>query len=169
MRKIVFQTILIYLITVVTAFGQPPVWYVKLLKLQPLVSDKTDVEKVFENPKVDKNFIDGGIEAVYYETSDGKLTVLYSSGDCTFGRTNDFQTTKGKVINILFFPINRRIKISKFNINKQNLETRTEHEGTTYLTDNEIGIEYGTQKERVIHIKMFPSSKYENMRCKLND
>jgi hypothetical protein len=146
--------------------AQEPEWFKKLKQLKPLFTSKSDVENLFGNLKVKKQFIDKGIESVFYEApEDAFLSLKYSAGDCSTGKSYDYQTNKGNIIEAIYFLNKRSVNISKFLINKNEFETRKDDDDTLYYFNKELGIEFGTQRDEVIHVEFFPSSKYDYLKC----
>ena len=146
-------------------YGQNPDWYIKLNKLEILKSSKNDVGRIFNDFKISKSFIHNGVESAFYESSEGELSVNFSAGGCSFKREDDYNVEKGKVLEAIFFP-KEFVKLSKFRIDKNKFEKHLEDDNPTlhYINQN-LGIDYGVQKGKVIHIKLFPSANFENLRC----
>ena len=103
MKEAKFLTILFIFIFSSAISGQEPNWHLKLKQTQPLNSSREDVEKAFDFPKISTTFVDEGIEAVFYDTFEGKLSVEYSTGKCSAEKNEGYDVEKSIVLLIIFF------------------------------------------------------------------
>jgi predicted ATPase len=166
MKNILSLLFILYL--VISVHAQQPAWYQKLKQVKPFISSKADVERIFGDAGVYKSFIGEGVEFVYYEaTGEGKLSVVYSSGKCDEVSDAPFDIEKGKVLSAMFFPADKFVSLSKFKVNKKELNqergTHTPH--LNYVSD-ELGIEFTTQRNTVAHVHLFPALRYASLKCK---
>ena len=157
---------MVILLFVPSIIGQEPDWYIKLKRLELLVSSKSDFESVFVDLKIKQKFINKDVETVIYEASEGDITVIHSAGNCSTGGDEDYSTAKGNVIKVIYFLRKKPVKFSRFLIDLNEFKTREEHDGTLYYNNRNLGIEFGTQRGEVIHVEFTPASKHENLKCK---
>jgi hypothetical protein len=134
-------------------FAQPPTWHTKLRQLEPTISSGNDVERIFLEYKLEKSFIDKGIEARYYQSPEGRLSVYLAATECAVGSN---QLSRGSVINATFFPIVKD-SLSKFKLSKRAFSETMENDNPTiHLINSSAGLDYSTQRGRVINVTIFP-------------
>ena len=136
------------------SFGQDPRWHQKLKQIVPSVSKKVDVERTFKDAKLDKTWINNGVEARYYRTGDGRLSVYFAESVCTIGDGKTID--KGTVIDATFFPV-EKVSLRKFKVSKKDFSETMENDNpTTHFISSTLGLDYSTQRGRVINVTIFP-------------
>jgi hypothetical protein len=164
-QKIVILLIVVFVSTIKLHANEPN-WHIRLKQIKPLVSLKEDVEKAFAFPKIRKSFVDEGIEAVFYDTAEGELSVEYSAGNCSTEEKNYYNLKKGVVVSIVFFP-KKEIKFSKFNVNKNQLvKTRDGDDPPWHYINYKLGFDYAVQNGKVIHVKFYSPAEIDKLKCK---
>src|SRR5262245_58707849 len=91
--------------------SQQPVWFIKLKQLQPAKAERSDVERVFNSPRIlqerDLALLNanGWGEIVLYETSFGELEATYSTGQCSETLSSEgYDIAKGHLVQLIFYP-----------------------------------------------------------------
>jgi hypothetical protein len=162
MRLRFFCAVIFFSFASISACAKEPGWFTKLKEIRIFQSTKADVERIFGYPTVNKSFIDGGIEVVNYETSDGKLHVVFSSGNCE--RPYDYRIAKGSVTSARF-RTEKLTKISDFGFNKVDFETRNDDAGWVYYFNRQLGFEYETYRGMVGAVELMPTLENESLKC----
>ncbi len=172
--KIIISFVII-LVLHFSAYSNEPNWYVKFKQIKPLITSREEVEKLFSFPRVKTSFIDAGIEVVFYETEEGKLTVYYSAGECSSEirvRESEedkfvkgYKTTKGNVVYTIFFP-KTKIKFSRVKNNKSKLyKSRDGDDPAWTFSNDELGIGYSVMRGKVFDAYLYPLHKDNYLMC----
>jgi hypothetical protein len=162
--------LLFILCLVVSTEAKQPAWFQKLKQVRPFVSSKTDVERIFPDAKLDKSFVDTGVEFVFYDTAEGKMSLRYSAGKCTEIEKAPFDLEKGRVLGLTFFPVDRTTGLSKFNVNKKEMSRDKEDDIPVFhYYSEELGIDYGVVGNKVIEVQLFPALRYAELKCSASE
>ena len=156
------------LILSTSAYAQEPDWYKKLKLIKPLESTSEDVERVFGNIKPQSGFSNEKGSMAYYEILGGHFYVDYSSGQCSSSWKGDYNVDKGKVVEISFYA-SKLSRLANFNLNLGDFITEKENDNSTlHYINNELGIDYSTERGKVKGVHLFPIVKYDYLKCENN-
>lgn len=166
--------IAIVFLLVISVFGKEPDWLVRLRKLSVFVSTKSDVEKVFNYPKVTEFYSSfekekyGWSEDIKYETKYGKLLVIYSAGKCS--ETNSpigYDIDKNIVAELKFYP-NEPLPIEELDYDWEDFEDVSISDVLDgyILSNDKIGVEIIVVKRKVKSITFRTTTKQEKLKCK---
>lgn len=137
-------------------YGQVPTWHQKMKRIVPASSTLQDIEHAFANADLQKRWVSDGVEARYYRMREGRLSLYLASGECTVG-AQAVSVPRNTVLQATFFPV-EETTISKFKLAKREfLETMENDNPTVNLISSRLGLEYSTQKKRVISLTVFPA------------
>lgn len=137
-------------------YGQEPTWHQKVKSIVPASSTLQDIEHAFANADLQRRWLNEGVEARYYRMREGRLSVYLASGECTVG-VQAVRVPRNTVLLATFFP-SRETTISKFKLAKNEFLATMENDNPTVnLISSRLGLEYSTQKKRVISLTVFPS------------
>lgn len=159
--------LVIFFLFCFTARAQEPEWFAKLKRIQTLKSSRTEIEKVFEKAKVSKSFQDNEIEFVFYVMPEGKLSVKYSTGQCSASKTGDnYKAGKGILLDALFIPENK-LKLSEFKIDRKLFKkVRAGDDLTMHLVSVKLGMYFVLHREdKVDLVRLYISSDYDYLKC----
>jgi hypothetical protein len=100
-----------------TAFASNFDWWLKLQKIKPLHSNRSEVEAVFKKPENSVR------EYSYYRIPEGELSVEYADGKCATDGSGDWDAPKETVISFDFTPnaetrLFEFVHFTKINLNK---------------------------------------------------
>lgn len=162
--RVVFATLFTVTAGISVANSQIPSWHEKLKRFSPRISQRADVERIFENPRILSSYTFEGIESVYYEVNDGRFTVDYFSGICHPNRSYLCQLKKGTAIEILFI-LETPVKLSRLKLNLKNMESYKENDnGTIHYVERSVAIGYGVQDRRIRIVHVFHPSMFESVK-----
>lgn len=159
---------------VIPIYGKEPDWLIKLRRLEIFISTKSDVEILFNNPKItdiynyaekEKN---GWSKKVEYETKDGELTVLYSTGKCAEVKSPiGYDIDKDVVAELKFSPRKPlSLKKLRYDLSKFEYISTIDIQNTYILSNDEIGIEFFIGNEKVESVKFETRKEHEKLNCK---
>lgn len=156
------------LILSTSAYAQEPDWYKKLRLIKPLESTSGDVERVFGNIKPKSSFTNETGSMASYDISEGRFYVYYAAGQCSSTWKGDYNVDKGKVVEISFYN-SKLVKLSNFNLNLGDFIREMENDNPTlHYRNDELGIDYSTERGKVKGVDIFPSSKFNHLKCEIN-
>lgn len=160
-----FLLICIYICSLgIQTWSQEPAWHVSLKQVQAGKSTAKDVERFFTNLTLTKQFVDKGIEARYYDSPEGELMVQLAFNNCEAGSKSALFPSR-TVIEATFFP-EIEMKFSRFRRTKGYKETMENDNPTTHFINRSVGLDYGVQSGRVIHVRVFaPGAADGQVRC----
>ena len=131
----------------------------------PLKSTRADVEKILGKPmphSIAKH-------AASYNTKDGRVFVLYSTGLCNVNSEHGWDIPEFNVIRISVYP-EVLPKFTDLQIDKNKFEKRPDPGAIdTFFYTNEtdgISLTVDEKDEFVLDIRYFPEAKYNHLRCK---
>jgi hypothetical protein len=151
--KIIVLSILIF-VSVIFCYGQTNSWQ----NLTPLLSTRTDVERLLGKPKEDKNF------CCRYETLKEQISVHYATGKCKEG----WNIQKDTLLSLTVSP-NSGVALSfdelKLNRNEFSLSADDAFHGT--WTNAEQGLQYHFSNidRELRSITYLPKKSDNNLRC----
>ena len=119
-----------------------------------------EVEQMFKESPEKK------IDSYFFELKEGNLIVYFSPDNCLSGAYGGWDVPKGTVTHITFYPKKKR-KLSYYKVDIEKMEKGFDS-GHRLFTDNEQGVMYSTQFNKVESIRYFPALKYVNLRCAKN-
>ncbi len=164
MKKIVIVLILLFGTFSGSALAQKmPEWYIKLKKIELLKSTENDVVRLYGEPINPKSRI-----LKTFETDDGDLTIMISTGKCGTEHKNGYNVEAG-VIERIRFSVNRKsqmkakylgIKLSKFEKSKV-----SDVPGVFFYNNPDSGVDFYLERGLVSEIGFNPSSEYEELFC----
>jgi len=141
------------------SFAQTPLSELeKVKKIKLLESTREDVKKLFDDE-------DENSDGDWYETGAIRITLEYSSGDCSDDGAEEWNIDEGKVteINILFgapVPLKvLKIELSKFERIKDDDEADDDDDDNRVFYDKEKGVSYEVLKGHIKNIKFTPLEK----------
>lgn len=130
----------------------------------PLKSTRADVEKILGAPGP------GSVarHAASYNTKDGKVFVLYSTGPCGVEPSNGWNLPELTVISINVYP-DPGPKITDLPIDERKFEKRPDPEIlnlTSYTNEKDgISLTVDTWAGEVTRSGYYPESKYDHLKC----
>lgn len=127
-------------------------------QLVPLRSTRADVERLLGSSK-DDYFAN-------YELEEGKLFVEYSSGPCRAERKGGWNVPKDVVVSFSFTPTEKK-KVSAFKLNPKKFRKVVDDHvgGVIYYINDDKGITYEVQDERVDVVYYEPASSNSHLYC----
>jgi hypothetical protein len=119
------------------SFAQGPSWHGRLTQIIPTVSTKSDVDRLFPN------------------RAEGRFSVYIATGKCTLGEYSKL-VPKDTILQITFFPVNA-VSLSQFKLAMSEFRETMENDNpTTHFVSSKLGLDYSTQRKRVISVTLFP-------------
>ena len=159
--------IAVSIFTVSKSRAQVPDWFQKVMQIKPFESSKADVERIFNDAKISKSFTDIGLEFVYYDVADGRLSLRYSLGKCSEISDAVFDLEKGRVVRVHFTPDNVFVKLFKYKIDVKRFDAEYENDNPTlHYFDDESGISYSTQRKKLKGVQLYAPQKYLGLKCR---
>ena len=154
--------------------AKEPDWLIKLRKLKVFSSTKTDVEKVFDIPKVTEiyNYAerekDGWSMRVDYETDEGELEAEYSIGKCSENRsTIGYDVDKDVVVDLTFRPNIPFFQTDlEYDLKTFEAERVTDIENAYIFSNYELGTELYIVDKKVEKIDFVKTEKHKALKCK---
>ena len=127
-------------------------------RITPLKTVRTEVESLFGRG-------DGSYDATY-SLQDGVLFVEYSSGQCTTDRKGGWNVPEGTVVSMRFVPKSKkRFASLKLDLSKFRKVVGKHVARVTYYTNEEDGITYEVQGNRVDAIEYLPGRRFVSLKC----
>lgn len=169
----IFGLILFVIVTsVYSGEAKEPDWLIKLRKLKVLESNKADLEREFNSPKVinsSSNEERGKNRAEYitYKTAEGTLEVDYSIGICSeLSSLYAYNVSAGTITEISFKP-NKPVKetLLNFDLESFRLERVSDMPDLIVYRNSEDGIKISMVRGNVTKIRFSPSAKHDNLVC----
>lgn len=153
--------------------AQEPDWYVKLKQIQLTVSNRQEVERLFQFPKFKESSKRKGSQTVYYDLADGRLDVSYSTAKCSLDKNVDgYNFDEGIVIGI-YFLLKKPISINNMKITLSDFEKYEEHDNDAWIYTNEdsgeqyIGGEFREGKTKIRSFEFtLPSGQEKQFDCR---
>ncbi len=147
-----------------SGWAQQPKWHGKLLRIIALESSKSEVERIFRNPRVRRPVVENNINIVLYETAEGKFSVEYTNDPCS-SKTAGLTVAKDTVLELVFFPT-RKMPFSIFDIDRGDFKEVDEpHDPGSEFVSEELGITYSVQRNKVIFVRIHPKSLHAGRKC----
>ncbi|HMS41704.1 MAG TPA: hypothetical protein PKE69_15845 [Pyrinomonadaceae bacterium] len=123
-------------------------WMVKLRTLKVFESNRADVERIFDSPKIVKELNraeterDGWGRKVTYNTKSGELVAIYSTGNCLESKNPWGYNVVSDVVVELRFKAKKAVKANRFNFDlKEFYVEYVEDIPDSYLYyNNELGV-----------------------------
>jgi hypothetical protein len=145
---------MIFFVVTSTAYGQDWLW-----KITPLQTNISEVKKMFDiTPEIYGN------DQLKFIFEDGHLTIGFSPDKCVKTSWGAWNIAKGTVIDIDYFPYERR-KPLFYNLKRKEMKQGYDRGIVTYSSD-ESGLYYSTEFGKVTRINIYPPNKYNDLKCK---
>jgi len=133
--------------------------------ITPLKSTREDVERILGKPVP----LSIARHAGWYETKDGKVFVLYSTGPCNVNHEHGWNIPELTVISISYYPntsprlADIKIDVSKFDKDPDPGSLNI----VSYVNEAAgIGLDVDSTEDTVRTFLYFPESKYDRLMCK---
>ena len=159
--RLVLFTLVLFLSFVTPAYPQDNSWN----GITPLRSTRADVEKIFGKP--DRNSV--GTFTAMYQTSSGRVFVLYSTGACYLKPSHGWNVPALTVISMSVYPIpepnfdESKIDKTKF-VKRPDPEILSE---VAYPNEKDgVSVSVNSWDQVMTRYHYFPESKYNNLKCK---
>ena len=129
-----------------------------LHRIVPLKSTRADVERLLGPAK--RSY------GISYQLKEGGLFIQYSSGPCRPGQEGGWNVPEDVVISFSFSP-KRKKGLSSFRLDPKKLRKVIDQHvlGVYYYINDEDGITYTIQREKVDSIEYGPPKKYDYLYC----
>ena len=127
-------------------------------RITPLKTVRTEVESLFGSTS--------GVYDATYTLQDGILFVEYSSGPCTADRKGGWDVPENTVVSVRFVPKSkRRFASLKLDFTKFRKVVGKHVGGVAYYINDEAGITYEVQRDRVDAIEYLPGKSSWSLKC----
>jgi len=156
-------------------YAKQPEWLRKVKKIEVLKSTKSDVEKLFGNPKVIETedlaikYKNGWGKTVKYEIKDGTLEISYAAGKCSENRSFYSWDIESDVVVEMTFSPNDIVLDNQlgYNLSKFEKEGDSEVDKTYTLKTENLGIKIEIEDAKVLSLNFFIVENYLNqLECK---
>jgi hypothetical protein len=162
--KISFFFLLIIFVCTGSLFAQKIKWQ----PVAPAASNPGDVEKLLGKPESDLPFDDGS-HSYFYHLKDYNMEIKFSGGACRTAYDRSWNFPKDTVVSITYIWGDRiNLKLSSLKVDHKKF-TKKYFDGCTpshfKYFDDEQGIEYHGEHNRIYEVQFYPSSRYDDRRC----
>lgn len=142
--------------------------YTKLKKLKLFKSNRQDVESLFKYTIRKETDGSEGYKTVYYDLRGAKLTVDYSTGQCSEHRSKQGYDVSRDTVFGVSLSYRRLLKFSSFDFDLTRFEKYAETDNNAIIyTNEELGIELIGGKDVIRRIEFSPTEiEEERYRCK---
>jgi len=170
MNKLICITLLLF--SVIQLSAQKPDWFNKLKQLRKTPSTETDVERLFNSPKVTYAT---SIEAIRnnksktklidYELPEGVLTIFYSAGKCSEENTEGWDFENGVILDY-YFKLKDLVPLSKVKIKPDAFPRVFKANDTQhwFYSDPDKGVTYTSLGGKLQYIE-YTMPKLNNYKC----
>jgi hypothetical protein len=164
MKISLFLLLIIFEVYTGLLFAQKIEWQ----PIKPVSSNLDDVEKLLGKPESVLAFDDGSRSYFYY-LKDYNLEIHFSGGACKKAYNRSWSFQKDTVVSITYIWGNRtNFRLSSLKVDHKKF-TKKYFQGDTpghfkYFND-EQGIEYHGEHNRIYDVMLYPSSGYDERRC----
>lgn len=170
MKKIILNSIILILISGISAYAEQPDWFVKLKKIKLFSSTKADVEKLFENAQMvksenlDEKFKFGWGKSIKYVTEEGILEAEFSTGKCAESQSKyGYDVAADVVVGFTFTP-NQITYDNQLRLDLNMFERKTDSNMPEIytLTSDELGLFIVIDEAKVGWVTFYISKSKEN-------
>lgn len=165
--KVVLCLILLLFLTSLGA-AKVPEWLTKMKQINLLTSTRDDVINLLGNP------VDNEKESYlwYYDFEDGRMSVLYETGECVVtpysdGKPIGWKVPEWTVVEVSYSP-DEWLDPKKLGLNLKGFRStpiNDEPKAAEYVNDK-LGIEYIINEGKIQNVTFRPGKKYNYLQCK---
>lgn len=139
--------------------NQPSLGQEWLWKITPFKMKITELNTLFDIKA--ENYTDNELK---YELKEGNLFVVYSDEKCASTGWGKWDVSEGTIVGITFYPKKKR-KPSFYKLDNSEMNKSLDDIGTEVFTNKEKGLLYTVYSGKVNEITLYPSQKFEKLRC----
>ncbi|MGD9627848.1 MAG: hypothetical protein AB7V18_01230 [Pyrinomonadaceae bacterium] len=168
MKYLIYPILVIWCFSLTSAVAQKahPDWYMKMKRIEPLVSNYDVVADVFERPAKDQSTRTYG---EYIDSFDGKFFIVYATGKCVErnGQMIGWKVPEWTVIEISYTPRKRmKRKHLPFELSGFRSYEVSDVPGAFIYENDKVGLSYGLRRNGTVEIVSFdPPEGTEHLHC----